>query len=58
MVRFGVTFGIFTGKMNRQIGFGTRLRISRKPFAALVRQNRRVLGKTLELVYSKNMKER
>jgi len=50
MERFRMTFGIFMGKMNRQIGFGTRLRISRKPFAARVRQNRRVVGKTLELV--------
>jgi hypothetical protein len=44
--------------MNRQIGFGTRMRIWRKPFGAMVRQNRRVDGKTLELVYSKNLKER
>jgi hypothetical protein len=43
--------------MNRKSGFGTRLRISRKPFAELVCQNRGV-GKTLELVYSKNLKER
>jgi hypothetical protein len=37
MVRFGVTFGIFMGKMNRLLGCSTR---ARKPFAGLVRQNR------------------
>ena len=43
-----VTLAPFLCKMNRQIGFGTRMRVSRKPFAAMVRQNRRVVGKTLE----------